>query len=125
MSVTTQGRHLILELSGCDPEILRDLSRVEPLMEQAAVATGASIVGKVFHVNEIGGICGVVVVSESHLSIHTWPGRCYAAVDCYTCGTCDPEKAVDVIKEGLQAESCEVTRMTRGLSTLLCDGPCR
>jgi len=123
MAVTTQGRHLILEFYGCNATLLRDQPVIEALMERAALATGAAVVGKVFHVNDVGGVCGVVVISESHLSIHTWPEREYAAVDFYTCGTCDPEKAVDVVKEGLEAQTVEVLRLTRGMGTLPCDGP--
>ncbi len=111
----TLGRHLLVEYHGCTKEALNDLQHIETLMRKAAVAAGASVVASVFHPFTPQGVSGVVVVEESHLSIHTWPESGYAAVDFYTCGECNPEDANPVLKEGLGAERAEIMVVERGL----------
>ena len=110
----SSGRHLIVELHGCNAETLNDLKRIEALMRLAAESAKATIVASVFHPFSPQGVTGVVVVEESHLSIHTWPEFGYAAVDFYTCGACLPERAYDVLKEGLAAQRAEVMEIRRG-----------
>ena len=83
-------------------------------MRNAAKASGATIVTSVFHPFFPQGISGVVVIEESHLSIHTWPEYGYAAVDFFTCGDGLPERAHEVLKEGLQAKTAEVMFVSRG-----------
>ena len=83
-------------------------------MQTAAVASGTTIVTSVFHPFFPQGISGVVVIEESHLSIHTWPEYGYAAVDFFTCGNGVPEKAHDVLKAGLESRKCEVMFVGRG-----------
>ena len=111
----TRGRHLLLELRGCRAETLDDLPAVEALMRAAALAAGATIVQAVFHRFAPQGVSGVVVIEESHLSVHTWPEYGYAAVDLYTCGDCAPQAAVDALRDGMGADSCEVMVVERGL----------
>jgi len=109
------GRHLLVELYGCDPEVLNDKERVEKIMTEAAKRCGATIVQSVFHLFNPHGVSGVVVIAESHLAIHTWPEYGYAAVDVFTCGTrVDPWKAHEYIKEQLKAERYSTLEMTRG-----------
>ena len=62
------------------------------------------------------GVAGVVLLAESHLSIHTWPEHGYAAVDVFTCGDCVPHRAVPVLVEGLCAERAEVLSLERGVA---------
>ena len=114
-ALNTRGRHLLLELRGCDPSLLDDLSTVRELMESAATAARASIVDSVFHRYSPQGVTGVVVIEESHLSIHTWPEHAYAAVDLYTCGECDSHAAMDVLTESFAAERSEWMLSERGL----------
>lgn len=83
-------------------------------MKNAALAAGAHIVQAVFHQFAPQGVSGVVVVEESHISVHTWPEAGYAAVDFYTCGETDPAKAHAVLVEGLGATSGELMRVQRG-----------
>lgn len=111
----TCGKHLLVEYWGCDSEALDDQSLVEALMKRAAVAAGATIVTSTFHRFAPQGVSGVVVVEESHLSIHTWPERGYAAVDFYTCGNCQPDQAHRVLREGLRPERTERMVVHRGL----------
>ena len=86
-------------------------------MESAALAAKATIITSVFTPFDPQGVSGVVVVSESHLSIHTWPEQGYAAVDFYTCGCSDPHAAHQVLKDGLEADSYEMLEVERGLNT--------
>ena len=87
---------------------------LEALMRQAVAAAGATVVECLLHRFSPQGVSGVVVVEESHLSIHTWPESGYAAVDFYTCGGSDPERAHPVLMEGLGAASAEVMVIERG-----------
>lgn len=83
-------------------------------MVAAAEAAGATVVAKAFHRFTPQGVSGVVVVEESHLSIHTWPEYGYAAVDFYTCGDCVPERAHELLRSALGAERSEVLKVDRG-----------
>jgi len=103
--LNTRGRHLLVEYTGCSLHALNDLERIEALMNEAAKAAGATIVASVFKPFEPHGVSGVVVIEESHLSIHTWPEHGYAAVDFYTCGHADPQIANDVLAAGLGAKT--------------------
>src|SRR5690554_1084674 len=116
--LNTRGRHLLVEYGGCSPEVLDNLELVEKLMKQAAEAAGATIVTSTFHRFMPQGVSGVVVVQESHLSIHTWPEVGYAAVDFYTCGDCVPEEAHRSLFEGLQARDYEIMVVERGLGPI-------
>lgn len=111
-----RGRHLLVEYTGCDFNVLDDLKRVEALMLEAAIAAGTNIVASVFQPFEPQGVTGVVVVEESHLSIHTWPEHGYAAVDFFTCGAGAPEAAHQVLFAGLKALRAEKMFVERGQS---------
>jgi S-adenosylmethionine decarboxylase proenzyme len=113
--VETRGRHLLIEFRGCDDPVLNDASALRVLMERAARAARARIVQSVFHTFSPQGVTGVVVVEESHFSIHTWPEHGYVAVDVYTCGECEPERARDVLAAGLAADSSEWMLIERGI----------
>ena len=84
-------------------------------MHDAAVAAGATVVQTVVHAFSPHGVTGVVVVEESHLSIHTWPEANYAAMDFFTCGGCDPHAARDLVAAALGAYSVETLEVHRGL----------
>jgi S-adenosylmethionine decarboxylase len=114
--VRTEGIHLLLEYWGCDAVVLNDLADVKGLMQRAARATGATIVETVCRPFRPQGVSVMVVIEESHLSIHTWPETGYAAVDLFTCGTrCKPEKAHDVLVKGLKAKRFTPMKIRRGL----------
>ncbi len=85
-------------------------------MVTAAIDCGAIVLGESFHHFNPQGVSGVVVIAESHLSIHTWPEYGYAAADIFTCGTTvEPEKAVEVLIEKLGAKNHSVMEIQRGL----------
>jgi S-adenosylmethionine decarboxylase proenzyme len=105
----------LVEYTGCAASALDDLKRIEQLMNQAVRAAGATVVASVFQPFEPHGVSGVVVIEESHISIHTWPEHGYAAVDFYTCGQADPEVANEVLAAGLGAAHTEAMYVDRGL----------
>ena len=86
-------------------------------MLNAAVETGATVIGEIFHQFSPQGVTGVVAIAESHLCIHTWPEHSYAAVDIFTCGVeFDPTEAARLIIEQLESASPEITEVIRGLA---------
>ncbi|MDB5073075.1 MAG: speH [Candidatus Eremiobacteraeota bacterium] len=112
------GTHIVCELSGCDAAKLTDVDAVRAMMEKAAKAANASIVTTAFHRFQPQGVSGVVVIEESHLSIHTWPETGYAAMDFYTCGDhTDPWAACEYAAEALDAKTMLTTEMKRGVES--------
>jgi S-adenosylmethionine decarboxylase len=111
----TRGQHLLAEYYGCPTSLLDDKHAIEALLNRAAKAAGATVVASVFHRFSPQGVSGVVVIEESHLSVHTWPEGGYAAVDFYTCGDCSPEKAHELLDRDLFPERSELLVVERGL----------
>lgn len=110
----TTSRHVLVEYRGCETSILGDQPQLEALMRRAATAAGATVVGAVFHHYSPQGVSGVVLIEESHFSLHTWPEVGYAALDFFTCGDCHPERAHQVMCEGLGASEAELMAIDRG-----------
>ncbi len=110
------GRHLLVELSGCDRSLLNDQEKLREHMCEAVRCSGATIVETVFHRYNPHGVSGVIVIAESHISLHTWPEYGYAAVDFFTCGDAvDPYKAHDYLKDKLGATTAQVNEVRRGI----------
>lgn len=110
------GMHVILDLYECDPQILDDIEKVEEILTKAAELANATIIDKRFHKFSPQGVSGVVVVSESHISIHTWPEHGYASVDVYTCGDHTmPVKASEYIIKELKCKNPTILKLDRGL----------
>jgi S-adenosylmethionine decarboxylase len=110
------GRHLLLELFDCDLDAINNVETVKGAMIEAAKRAQATIVDVVFHEFNPFGVSGVVVIAESHLSIHTWPEYRYAAVDIFSCGDIlQPETAANYLVEQFGAERTSVVEMQRGL----------
>jgi S-adenosylmethionine decarboxylase proenzyme len=113
---TPLGWHHLVELGGCDVATLDDLPRVEAALLAAAKAAGATVLDARFHKFSPQGVSGVVLIAESHLSVHTWPEHAYAAVDLFTCGvTLDAEPAVALLQEALGATTVSRQAIPRGL----------
>ena len=113
-----RGTHIISELSGCDARILSDVDRVRGIMESAAREANAEVLKVAFHRFQPHGVSGVVVIAETHLSIHTWPESGYAAVDFYTCGQhTDPWRACEYAARKLGATSMLTTEVRRGIAS--------
>jgi S-adenosylmethionine decarboxylase len=110
------GKHLLVELHGCDPEALKSIDLIRDAMVMAAKAANATIVGVSFHEFSPFGVSGVVVIAESHLSVHTWPEHRYAAVDVFTCGdVIKPEAAVAYLASRFRCKNPSVVEMKRGI----------
>ena len=109
------GRHLLLELFDCDLDAINNVETVKGALIEAAKRAQATIVDVVFHEFNPFGVSGVVVIAESHLSIHTWPEYRYAAVDIFSCGdVLQPEIAANYLVEHFGAERTSVVEMQRG-----------
>jgi S-adenosylmethionine decarboxylase len=110
------GRHIVCELSGCHPAFLSDINGIAAMMIGAAKAARATIMESAFHRFEPQGVSGTVILAESHLSIHTWPEKGYAAMDFYTCGDhTDPWLACEHAAQALRATSVLATELKRGI----------
>ncbi len=108
------GTHLLADMSGIEPELLSDCLKIEQLLREAAAAAGAQVLHSHFHGFGPGlGVTGVVLLAESHISIHTWPEHGFAAADIFMCGAAQPQLALDVIEEALQPECSEVRTVDR------------
>jgi S-adenosylmethionine decarboxylase proenzyme len=109
------GRHLLAEFIGCKGMDLDSVQRIKEQMEDAALEAGATIVQSVFHHFSPYGVSGVVVISESHLAIHTWPEYGYAAVDVFTCGEeVDPQVSLDYLAKVFDVDKLIVKNVKRG-----------
>ncbi|MGE5509158.1 MAG: adenosylmethionine decarboxylase [Chitinophagales bacterium] len=110
------GRHVLCEMYECDPEVLNDRKLIERILVDAALEAGAEVREVAFHKFSPQGVSGVVVISESHLAIHTWPELGYAAVDVFTCGErVNPWTACDYIKLKFHAGEVKASEVPRGV----------
>lgn len=109
------GIHVLAEYYDCNRQILNNAKMIEQHLNDAAKIAGATVVSSAFHTFNPHGVSGVVVIAESHLSIHTWPEYGYAAVDIFTCGeTVEPWKAFEHLKEVLSSTHFSTMEMKRG-----------
>ncbi len=110
------GKHLLAEYYRCDENAINDVKKVERALIEAAEIAGATVIGASFHRFEPYGVSGVVVISESHLTIHTWPEYGFAAVDVFTCGDhVDPMKAHEYLKQVFKTKNATVETILRGV----------
>lgn len=115
-TMDTFGRHSLAELWGCDVKKIDDFEYIKQLFQDAAVFAGAEVKQVAFQKFEPQGISGVVIISESHLTIHSFPEHGYASIDVYTCGhRMDPDVAVDYIIEHLEAKKVSRALINRGI----------
>ena len=108
------GTHLLIDLWGATN--LDNQPLIEKALTEAAVVAGATIL----HVHlkkftENGGVSGVIVLAESHISIHTWPERGFAALDVFMCGACRPEKAIPIFEKAFKPKEVVVDEQRRGV----------
>lgn len=110
------GRQILVEFYDCDSEKINDVSYIESAFLEATRASRATIISHNFHKFSPHGVSGVVVIAESHVTIHSWPEYNYAAVDIFTCGdTIDPWIIQEHLKEALQSKNISSMEMKRGL----------
>lgn len=114
--MNTLGRHILAEIYGCSFDILNNRDKIQQVMVDAALEAGAEVREVAFHKFSPQGVSGVVVISESHLTIHTWPELGYAAVDVFTCGEhVNPWDACNYLSEKLKAKHMTATEVKRGI----------
>jgi S-adenosylmethionine decarboxylase len=115
-SFGTFGRHIIADLSGCSYKLLTSVEFIQQTLENAVRKAGATIISSRFHQFSPVGVSGIILLSESHCSIHTWPDEQYAAIDIYTCGEhVFPHLACEYIAKHLEASEVCISAMERGL----------
>jgi len=108
------GTHLILDLWGA--KHLDDLERMEKALRDSVETCGATLLHiHLHHFTPNGGISGVAVLAESHISVHTWPERNFAAFDVFMCGDAEPEKSILVLKKAFRPNRLNVSEHLRGV----------
>jgi len=108
------GTHLILDL--WEARHLDDLERMERAMREAVEVAGATLLHiHLHHFTPGGGISGVAVLAESHISVHTWPERDFAAFDIFMCGDARPEMTIPVLKQAFAPGRMEIRDLMRGI----------
>lgn len=107
------GTHLLIDVR--EAEGLDDLKLIEKTMKECVEAAGATLLTiDLHHFTPNGGISGVAILAESHISIHSWPEYGYAALDVFMCGDAQPAKAVPVLKRAFNAGRVDVEEVRRG-----------
>ncbi len=107
------GTHLIVDL--WDAEGLDDLSHVDATLRECVEAAGATLLHiHLHHFTPNGGVSGVAVLAESHISIHTWPEHGYAALDIFMCGDARPHEGVEVLRTSFRPGRIAVDEILRG-----------
>jgi S-adenosylmethionine decarboxylase len=116
--VRCAGAHLIVDLY--EAERLDDVDHIEATLRRCVEEAGATLLHiHLHHFEPNGGVSGVAVLAESHISIHSWPERSYAALDIFMCGKAEPEKCVPVLREAFRPGRVAVSELLRGKSSSL------
>lgn len=111
-TVPFAGRHLLIECFG--PHADFDADALEALLKDSATAGGAKILSCHLHgFGRGGGVTGVVLLAESHITVHTWPERGYAAFDVFMCGNCEAMRAAKVIEDAVPGAAVEIRAVDR------------
>ena len=119
MEYSTFGRHVAVDVWGVDFKLLNNAEWLKAQMVEAAEVSGATVLSVQAKKFEPQGATVLVLLSESHLSIHTYPEKGFAAIDCYTCGeTVDPQVAIDCMISMLNPERSYAKKLIRGLGEL-------
>lgn len=108
------GSHILADLWGA--ENLDNIGIVDEALRKAVEESGATLLHIHLHkFGEEGGVSGVAVLAESHISVHTWPERGFAAFDIFMCGGCQPEKALPVLRRYFHPDNLQVSTHRRGI----------
>ncbi|QYR23361.1 adenosylmethionine decarboxylase [Paenibacillus sp. sptzw28] len=119
MEYSTFGRHVAVDTWGVDFDLLNNAEFLQAQMVEAAESCGATVLSVQAKQFEPQGATVLVLLSESHLSIHTYPERGFAALDCYTCGeTVDPQLAIDYMLSVLKPATTHAKKLIRGMGEL-------
>ncbi len=112
------GKHVIAEFYKCNPLTLNNSQAVEKIMTEAAVISGVNIIHPFFHNFSPQGVSGIIVISESHFAIHTWPEYSYSAVDLFSCSDFMFKDALRHIRDQFESEEYFISEINRGLPEL-------
>ncbi|MNI21746.1 S-adenosylmethionine decarboxylase proenzyme precursor [compost metagenome] len=124
MEYSTFGRHVAVDTWGADFELLNSAEWLQAQMVEAAEACGATVLSVQAKQFDPQGATVLVLLSESHLSIHTYPERGFAALDCYTCGeTVDPQLAIDFMVSVLKPDKIYAKKLVRGIGEMTVETP--
>lgn len=108
------GVHLIIEL--WNGKNFDSLPKIREILEDSVEACKATLLKIDLHqFTPFGGVSGMALIQESHISIHSWPEYGYAALDIFVCGSVDPYNAIPVIKKGFEPEKIQVAELKRGI----------
>lgn len=111
------GKHILIDMHGI--KFLDESRKMEMILLRACSNAGATILHSYFHKFEGGGYTGVILLAESHVSIHTWPEKEFAAIDIFMCGKCNPEDALWEIIKALEPKSYNMINRVRDTKYLL------
>ncbi len=109
------GRHLLAELYGVPAPLLRDARLIARTLRAAAIAAGATPIGRarMHRFPAPGGVTGVLLLTESHVAVHTWPERESCTIDAFTCGEAEPRDVVRVFREALRPARVRTRLLSR------------
>jgi len=114
------GKHLLVDLIACNGDFLKKVDFIDKIMFEAAKIARATVVGKFFKQFDPYGVSGVIVIAESHFTIHTWPEHNLASVDFFSCtDDVDMFGAINYLKEKLEAKELISTEISRGNMNIL------
>ena len=114
-STETYGDHFLVDLHGCNAEVIGSVEPTQEALLAAAKNCGSTIIKYFFHQFSPTGVSGVILIAESHFSVHTWPENNFVAVDIYTSGeVMKPDIAIAFLQDAFNAQRVEVFRVTRG-----------
>lgn len=110
------GKHVLIELNDCNKDLINDIEYLRMTLSEVARQIGATVIKDTFYQFTPQGVSGVVLIAESHISVHTWPEYNYAAVDVFTCGdVIKPRNAVKLLAEKLKSKSTTFIEIKRGI----------
>ncbi|HBG62018.1 MAG: S-adenosylmethionine decarboxylase proenzyme [Omnitrophica WOR_2 bacterium GWF2_38_59] len=108
------GKHYLVEFINCNAEKLKYVKDVKKVFISAAKKSNATILKYYFNQFKPTGVSGIMLIAESHFSIHTWPDHDYAAFDMFSCGHIESDIAISILRTGFEAEKAEVKIISRG-----------
>ena len=109
------GKHYLLNLYDCPFDILNNELFLTQVITEAALSTRATLLKVISNQFHPQGVTVLALLSESHISIHTWPERNFASIDIFMCGNCDPQTAVDYLQKILEPSSVDQSLNRRGV----------
>lgn len=112
---STEGNHIILDIWEANSQKLNDPNFIINTLKKACIAAGATILKENYVQFEPEGVTAFLILSESHCSIHSWPSKNYASIDCYTCGKTNVEKTIPIFLIDFEAKKHKINILQRGV----------